>query len=468
MKNKLKLNSVIATAAVIICIVILNLIVNTIAVKKPLKIDITKDRIYSFSEQTEKLVKDLDKNVDIYAMYTDTMKSEYDNYVREYLKKYEVLSDKIKVTYVDIYIEPGAVKRFETDGEKLTERSIVVACGEKFRVLHFGDIYMQDQYDYSIYIDMESRITAAVAEVTAAKDVNVYFTKGHGESECSELRRKFEEAGYICDEVQLSIGKVPEDASMLVIAEVTKDFADAEIETLDKFADRGGQIMLLVSPGYVIPETFAQYLDDWGITLNDDYIVENDPEKLFITAAGTTIPAAVMQESPITSSLIERKMSLLTPGARSITLREQNAYYAQHTPLLTTTNDSWARINYTDTTTAENESKDKSGPLTTAVIAQKDFGNGEYARLFVFGSLAAVETEGILYQSSYANSDFIMNAAAYMTVESEPLGIRPRQVSASALTMTQKQINTVTIILYLLPLCIFAAGIVVWLRRRYK
>lgn len=85
------------------------------------------------------------------------------------------------------------------------------------------------------------------------------------------------------------------------------------------------------------------------------------------------------------------------------------------------------------------------------------------------GSLAAVETQGILEEASYANGDFILNAVGYMTESNNSMDIRAKEITASKLNITQTQyVVTYVLIQYLLPLLIIAAGLTVWLKRRYK
>ncbi len=464
-KGVQKLNTAVKTAAVVICVVLVNVIMSAVSEKLPMKIDITKDGIYSFSEQTESILGSLDKDVEIYAAYTNSMNSEYDGYVREYLEKYAALSDKVKVKYVDIYANPASVRQFEKDGSSVTERSVIASCGERYKVLSFADIYSQNQYDYTVSIDMESKLTSAIATVTSKDETKIMFTEGHGEYECALLESAFEGAGYDCSHARLSDENSLQEASILVIADPTADFTEPETEVIDSFADGGGQIMYFGSPGDTIPERLAAYLSDWGVVFNDDYIVENDKGYLFRTSDGIYAPAPIIAKSEITDSIISRKLSYVAPISRSLELKKSNAYNTFFTKLLTTTKNSWGKRNYGAGASANKEDGDTEGPLTIAAIAER----GDGARLLALGSLASLESAELMSQSSYANSDFILNAVAYMTGASDTIGIRAKQISAGELAMTKRRTEVVTaVLLYLIPGLIFAAGIVVWLRRRYR
>ena len=56
-----------------------------------------------------------------------------------------------------------------------------------------------------------------------------------------------------------------------------------------------------------------------------------------------------------------------------------------------------------------------------------------------------------------------------MTESNNSMDIRAKEITASKLNITQTQyVVTYVLIQYLLPLLIIAAGLTVWLKRRYK
>mgnify|MGYP006958767453 FL=1 len=110
---------------------------------------------------------------------------------------------------------------------------------------------------------------------------------------------------------------------------------------------------------------------------------------------------------------------------------------------------------------------DTDGPLTVSLMAEK-YNEENTSRMFVLGSLYSVEMDGILTSSSYANGDFILNAASYMTDNAGSLDIRAKQITPDTLNISQTGATLVTIlILFVLPIIIIGIGIFVWWRRRY-
>ena len=135
------------------------------------------------------------------------------------------------------------------------------------------------------------------------------------------------------------------------------------------------------------------------------------------------------------------------------------------TSLLETSKNSWGITDLQRSNTQKAEG-DISGPLSLSAISEKSDGTG--GSVLVLGSLQAVETDGILEESSYCNGDFVLNAFSYMTQKGDSLNIRAKIISAERLTMTEMQVKVISIVLqYVLPILILAAGLLVWLRRRY-
>lgn len=467
-KNNMKINSAVTTAAVIICVLLINIIASLLSEKLPLKFDFTRERVYEFSEQTKEVMSGLESDIYVYALFTDDDSGEYVKYVREYLDEYGRLSDKFHVSFVDPNIDPSFVSKFEADGSEVEPGSVILACGERFKVISFDELYRRDTYTNATSIDMEKKVTSAVINLTDSGGARtVYFTQGHNEYECPYLKEAFSADIFECEDVNLLKEELPQNAALVVIADPTGDFTSSELEIIDGYMDNGGQLMVLSEAGKEVPPLFADYLDDWGITINNDYVIEEDQSRLLRSQSGGFVPAPEMCESEITEKLISRGLSFVSPISRSVSAKENNTFGAVHTKLLVTSESSWGKTDLSNTS-LEKTDGDIDGPLNIAVMAERPAGTGRVSRMFVMGSLAAAETEGLLGTDAYANGDFLLNAASYMTGSAQTLDIRAKQISADRLAITQSQTAAVTVILlYVLPALVFAAGVIVWLRRRF-
>ncbi len=460
MKNKLKINAAITTIAVVVCVILLNMVVGAINDKLPIEVDFTKEKVYDFSDQTKSVMKELDKDVEVYALIPDNVTDDYLAYVKEYLAKYEAMSDRYSVKYIDPYTEPAFLSKYSTDGDAIDLGSIIVTCGEKFRVISYNSLFKTNANNSSISIDMETKMTSAVIYVTGhGEEVKIYFTTGHEEIECPNFTSYLTGEGYSCSEINLSKTDIPGDAAIVVIASPGNDFTLEEIKKIDKFSDGGGQIIVTAPlPGVTTPQNIAGYLGDWGIEFGNDQVVETDPSRMINTTNGAA-PAPVILDHKITEKIINQKLEYVSPESTSIITHVNNIYGAVHAPLLRTS-DAAESISY-------NSSETKKGPFDLMVLATKLVDNGK-SNLLAVGSLVSIEAPVIIGQSTYANSDLILNAVASVTDSTSSLDIRAKKVSSDYMRMTETQVRlTQIILLYILPVVIFIAGIVIWFRRRY-
>lgn len=470
MKNNTKfgINAIIITIVTVAAVILVNAIISTISSKLPMKIDLTKDRVYEFSQHTKEVMKKIDKEINVYALYpSNTNANEYITYAEEYLAKYSALNSKFKVTYIDPYTNPNFAKKYEKQGETINAGSVILECGDNVKVVTMDQMYQQNNYTNSVRIDMEKKITAAVISVTGqGKTAKAYFAQGHDEVQSSALKSQLEENGYSCSEVSTATAGIPSDCDLLIYMSPIKDLTAQERDALDGYLDGGGKAMFFFEPGTERPERIASYLAEWGITVRNDYVIEEDADYAFRLQNGMTIPAPKLMEHDITKNLISQKLVFMAPASSSIETNSNNVRNAVLTPLLQTTEKAYGKVNLASQT-LEKEDGDNEGVQTLAVLSENQGGN--YGKVMVLGSVQAIELNGILTESSYANGDFILNAAGYMTQSDTSLDIRAKEISASSLTMNKTQIVIVWLILqYLLPIIIIAAGLTMWLKRRYK
>lgn len=470
MKNKTKfgINALFVTIVTIAAVVLVNAVISALGAKLPLKIDMTRERIYEFSDYTKDVMKKLDREINVYALYpANTSSNEYISYAEEYLSKYSALNENFKVTYIDPYSNPNFAKKYETQGETISAGSIILECGDSVKVVTMSRMYTTNSYSGSTSIDMEKKITAAVASVSGQSgDIKVYFVEGHDEYQSVQLAAALDENGYEYDNVNISINGVPEDAELLIFMSPSADLSAEERDALDKYLDDGGRALFMLEPGSALQTRTAEYLAEWGITARGDCIIEGDSDHAFKLQNGMTIPSPEFCEHEITESLSRRKLVYMAPASESLALDSKNIRNAILTPLLTTTEKSWGKVNLASNTT-DFEEGDNEGPLTIAALSEMQ--GDSLGKVMVIGSLQAVELSGILSESSYANGDFVLNSIAYLTGSGASLDIRAKVISASSLTMNQTQVVLTWVILqYLLPLLIIVAGLAVWLKRRYK
>ena len=110
-------------------IVVLNLVLQEVP-SKYREIDLSTQKLYSIGDQTKKVLKKLDKDVEIYYIAQSGSES---SDIQKLLEKYEEGSDHIKVEQKDPAVNPKFVSQYTSDG--VSNNSVIVACGDKNKVI---------------------------------------------------------------------------------------------------------------------------------------------------------------------------------------------------------------------------------------------------------------------------------------------------------------------------------------------
>ena len=106
------------TVVFIAVVVMINIVATVLFDRYPITIDLTKDNIYSISEESEEYVKKIDTDVIITVFAeedTFTGLSTYTKQAVEVMKKYSQYNSRISYRFVDIDSNPDIVSEYEAD-----------------------------------------------------------------------------------------------------------------------------------------------------------------------------------------------------------------------------------------------------------------------------------------------------------------------------------------------------------------
>src|SRR5690554_957921 len=99
-------SSALLTVLVIAIIVVINLIVRSY----DLRVDLTENKLYSLSEQTLRILDNLDQKVNIYALYRTGNENIA---VAEIIDRYERRSNQVNFEFMDPLLNPQFVENYK-------------------------------------------------------------------------------------------------------------------------------------------------------------------------------------------------------------------------------------------------------------------------------------------------------------------------------------------------------------------
>ena len=336
--------SLAVTAIVLAIIVVINLIIGQLP-SKLLNWDLSETGIFSVSDTSKELLKDLDKDVTV-EVVAET--GNIDSRIERFISIYGDLSSKLKVSYIDPVLHPEILTKYG-----ISANSVVVSCEEtgKNQVISFSDIIVSQQnyYGYSSEseFDAEGQLTSAVAAVTSDNDKKIYMLRGHGESAISqELGELLTKNSMTTSNLNLlETASVPDDCDLLIINNPTSDLGTDEYTELHNYLYQGGNVLLLRGVTDKELTNFNELMEDYGMTMVNSYIGDRDRYYQRAQSAFYFFPMITSNDTNV-----ETTSSILVGAVAGMTASENTPEDVTLTTLLTTSNNAFREGNSNEAT----------------------------------------------------------------------------------------------------------------------
>ncbi len=287
--------SVVITALVIAAVILFNVIFSALAARYLWHVDLTREGIYSLSDNCKQLLDDTFEAVTARREsegITEPLKVKIkfcdmeDNIMEVQAQRYVLMTAKeladrypeyVEVEYINIWENPTAVEKYKSSVlTTINSSDVIIESGTEFRAYKVESFYLTNtgaSTPWAYY--GEKRFGSAILSVTQAESPVAGVLTGHGETFTdAELVYLLELAGY---EVQLiddlANASLPENCRLLVSYNPTSDFLAAdgvsdisEISVLDDFLEgENHSLMVFMSPSSPVLPNLEDYLELWGI-----------------------------------------------------------------------------------------------------------------------------------------------------------------------------------------------------------
>ncbi len=458
--------------------------------RHPVRFDWSEAHVHTLSDQSEKVVKGLQQDVDVTAFAAPMDAAP----IHDLLDKYAYVSTHFKVTYADPTARPDLVEKYKIRPEKLGHGLVRLALG--------SESVEVSQID-------EPSITNALVKLTRKGQKKVYFVEGHGERPIdgagADGKEGFAQAAdalksenFVTAKLLLAAtGDVPADASAVVIAGPTRPLQPEEHAALERYLARGGSVFVMIDPR--AQTDLGNDLSSYGVQIGDDVVIDR-VQGLFGRAA--TPFAAEYGDHPITRDLREVTLFHMV---RSV--RPKPDAKGRFTELVRTGKDSWAEHDlkrFFDEGKVSEDPGDEPGPIPIAVAgtpvvpeaarpaagkaaapaaaepkdekakAPATAPGGEAKpdedakppepRLVVIGDSDFASNQLL---DAYRNRDLFVNAVDWLAGDVQAISVRPNRSRASRLALSAEQFSRLRYLsLFVLPEAIAFLGVLAWWSRR--
>ncbi len=446
--------------------------VNYISNRQNKRWDLTAAKQFSLSDQTKKILTDLKHPVSVKVYYdSDPNAGNQKQSLEDRLDSYRYVTSQLTVEYIDAVKDPTGAKQ---DNVQALPTTIFSADGRTERTTG------QTEQDF----------TNALKKLLTGTSKKVYFVQGHGEHDIDSTDKvgysgavsALKGDNFATAKLALAQeGKIPDDASVVVIAGPQTDYLPPEVEMIRAYLKKGGKLLLLLDPTPKLdtpPLTnLIALAKEWGVDVGNDYVLDQSGVGQMF-GAGPQVPIAMIYPPhPITTGFSNAMTAYYL--ARSVTpvTGGSNGHTAQ--PVAQTSAHSWAETNLKDLlvnhkATPDFDKGDKAGPITlvAAVAAPVADAPADAApdapkpetRVVIAGDSDFASNYLLGFQ---ANRDFFSNIVNWLAQQEDLISIRPRDAEDRRIQLTADQGERIFYLaVFIIPGLLFLNGVRVWWRRR--
>lgn len=492
------------TVLVVVLVFAFNVVVSLLADRFPFSLDLTKDKLYSMSDESIKIAEAVDKDIEIIIFYDEetfespnvgddnlnTILRQFYSLLTEYSRRTD---GKVSYEFVDAISNPLIVKEYKED---VSVGSILFRAGDRSKVITINDLYEVDtsmyyytgEYTYSSLV--EKQLATGLVTVMSNTDLVITMLTGHGEQEAviRDLTSLYTTNGYTVEQVDFTTGqKINEKSKVLVLAAPSTDFSEAEISRLRTWLSNDGKrdrhIYLLCDYLAKCPQLYGMLSTDYGITVTENLISETSPSNmLFANASGGFFPLVNTDDSELLPNCSDKRV--LMPATLQILLSKGSDSSKENpinVPVISFGDTVELVTNQVLAESEEGEEAEKptyepfkpeSYPVYGMVYASDmTYVNNEakYNNIVVSGSFLCAYSSSYAGYSSLHNEEMLMDVMNQLCGNKATVTVSAKEMSTEMLEFTSKQATIwgVWVFTIGIPVVVLAICLIVFLRRKH-
>jgi ABC-type uncharacterized transport system involved in gliding motility auxiliary subunit len=411
--------------------------------------DLTVSERFTLSEQTIRVLSELDIPVEVFCFYKDGQPNR--DILKTGLEQYSHVSDQFSFEFIDPDRYPMRAREFGIEN-----------YGEMIVQSERGSERIKNATD-------EQTITNAILKATSLEKKIVYFVVGHGQADLEDnerlgyslLSQHLRLDNYDIKPISLiRIDAIPADAACIVLSSGKTDLFDEEIELLRRYVTES-EGSLLIMADRDMPVTMRELIRSFGVEFGRDVIIDK-MSQLF----GANYDTAVITQYG--DHDITRKFTVASffPTASSLKLEESlpEGFHGEY--LAYSAQGSWAETDL-EMLSAGKAALDKNdivGPVPVGVVLSRKTEAGGEAKIVIFSDADFVSNTHLRLSG---NKDLFLNTIAWLAGDEALISIRPKEVDSTPLLLRKSQSLMLFLIpVVFMPLLVIIVGIVFVVRRR--
>jgi len=284
-------------------------ILNLVSTKLFGRIDLTENNLYTLSDVTKDILRNLEEPLTIKAYFTRDLPAPYNNTAQFVQDQLAEMKANSRGNFRYELVDPADQEKLKAEAEKFRLEPIQVNEMKKdkveFKLAYLGMVILyEDKQEVIPAIqsldNLEYEILSKIRRVTSSKIPTIGFLEGHGElglgDKMTGLNREVRKL-YDVKPVNLDgRNEIPEGVDLLCIIGPTEDIPEKDRFIIDQFIMRGGRLLLLANKVKTELQQMSATkgslrIDNWtqqyGFKINDDLVLDR---------ACPTLPFQTMSE----------------------------------------------------------------------------------------------------------------------------------------------------------------------------
>lgn len=483
--------SIAIIAVFLACVVAVNIIASVLENKFPsLSVDITSSNMYQLQDDTKKLCKNVNKDIDIYLLSDEDAFTSYDSsfgvayfsQALQFFKEIAALNSHITFKFEDTASNPSFAKKYSNLNLTTSGSSticVIDAGNDRYKGLSMTDFFETENDSSTGYTKIKSSkveqaVCTAILGLTKENVAKACFVTSSGvnSSYFSTLKTFLDNQAYSTSTVDLdSNNKVPNDCDILLFVAPTTDISEQALKKVNDYlntAKKSNKTFVYIPAPAVIDggtPNMDSFLEEQGIKIDNKWIYEEDNDYLTpLSPNDNRLSTFDYDDSDFTDG-IDSSTKVAMFDTWNITLTKGSSAKV----LLKSSKK--ADLLPTDAKSTDDIKKGSGKALNGAVINQSEVSDGVNKNVVVIGSYDALCGDLLTKYSQYNNSKYFANLFNLLTEnDGETITINSATASDTSLGLEAASDALFPSILFvgIIPLGVLILGIVIWAVRRKK
>lgn len=449
--------------------VVVLLLINTMAHTLNYVVDMTDNKLYALSEETQALLDEIDQAITIYVF--DELGKE-NLMLQRLLEVYQEKNPLIDVTYVDPIINPMFASQYLEEGENLSVGSVVVVGETDDYVIQVFDFY-EMSYDENENLELvgyrfEEQVSNALLSVTNDQLPKVHVITGHKESALpNELSTLLTDNGFQLMTSSLKEARPMAGEDLLIFVAPQLDILEEEYDKVSAYLEAGGGVMFFMEFTTKNQPVLDRLLLNYGIEPIRGMVFEGDSNFHYTGAPNFLLPK--FGTSDQLAGLSQQGVPIMIPLSMGLNVTERLTSDIAADILLSTSDQGFVKTDINDLS-YEKTPDDQGGEIAVAINSSKQFLDGQQlteGKMVVIGTPYLLD-RNLVPVDAVANKAFLSKEVLWLSGQEDRFYMPSKKLDAYQIILGENQLLAYGLLFVgLIPVAIAGFGIVVWVRRKH-